>query len=169
MVETDDGAHILMTYRGVRTGPPRSSRECVGEYIDPAQYYFRIVPFFEKAAEKYAWLNSIVSVGFGDRVKAVRDTRCRSPLSRSASSAGADNVVPVADGEVIRDVDEKRSRTPSKRRRMAHASSSRGAIRRTPRHLVRMRSPSWPRLDALTARSRALRELAPAVQFEHGR
>ncbi len=69
-LETDDGAHILMTYRGVRTGPPEvMARMAAGEHIDPAEYYFRIVPFFETGAPQYAWLNSIVCVGFGDRLK----------------------------------------------------------------------------------------------------
>jgi len=68
-LETDDGAHILMTYRGVRTGPPEvMKRIAAGERVDPAEYYFRIVPFFETGSEKYAWLNSIVCVGFGDRL-----------------------------------------------------------------------------------------------------
>lgn len=67
----DDGAHILMTYRGIRTGTPAVlTRIASGEYVDPAEYYFRIVPFFETGSEKYAWLNSIVSLAFGDRVKA---------------------------------------------------------------------------------------------------
>lgn len=71
VLETDDGAHILMTYRGIRTGAPEVlARIASGEYVDPAHYYFRIVPFFETGSEKYAWLNSIVCVGFGDRVKA---------------------------------------------------------------------------------------------------
>jgi hypothetical protein len=71
VLETDDGAHILLTYRGVRTGPPEIlARMSQGEYIDPSEYYFRIVPFFETGSEKYAWLNSIVCVGFGDRPKA---------------------------------------------------------------------------------------------------
>ena len=71
VLETDDGAHILMTYRGIRTGPPEVlARIASGEHVDPAEYYFRIVPFFETGSERYEWLNRIVCVGFGDRVKA---------------------------------------------------------------------------------------------------
>lgn len=71
VLETDDGAHILMTYRGIRTGTPEVlARIASGEYVDPADYYFRIVPFFETGSERYEWLNRIVCVGFGDRVKA---------------------------------------------------------------------------------------------------
>lgn len=54
-LRTDDGAIILMTYRGFRR--PR-------EGADP---YFRIAPFFETGAARYAWLNSIVSLGTGQR------------------------------------------------------------------------------------------------------
>jgi hypothetical protein len=71
VLETDDGEHILMTYRGIRTGTPEVlARIASGEYVDPAEYYFRIVPFFETGSKKYEWLNSIVCIGFGDRVKA---------------------------------------------------------------------------------------------------
>jgi hypothetical protein len=71
VLETDDGAHIMMTYRGIRTGAPEVlARIAAGEHVDPAEYYFRIIPFFETGSEKYGWLNRIVCVGFGDRVKA---------------------------------------------------------------------------------------------------
>lgn len=71
VLQTDDDATILMTYRGIRTGDPAVlARIAAGEYVNPSEYYFRIVPFFETGSPKYAWLNSIVCVGFGDRVKA---------------------------------------------------------------------------------------------------
>jgi hypothetical protein len=38
-----------------------------GEPVDPDEYYFRVTPFFETSAPKYAWLNKIVSVGVGRR------------------------------------------------------------------------------------------------------
>jgi hypothetical protein len=67
-LETDDGAMICATYKGVRHGP----REVIerldrGEAVDPASYYFRINPMFETASEKYGWLNRIVAVGVGHR------------------------------------------------------------------------------------------------------
>ncbi len=65
---TDDGAVILMTYRGVRHGPPEVlARMARGEAVPPTEYYFRTAPFFETGAPKYAWLNSIVSVAMGER------------------------------------------------------------------------------------------------------
>jgi hypothetical protein len=69
VMETVDGQLIGMTYRGLRHGP----REVIdaiarGEEVSPSSYYFRIVPFFETASEKYDWLNRIISVGLGHRL-----------------------------------------------------------------------------------------------------
>lgn len=67
-LETDDGALILMSYRGVRHAPPEvSARLARGEDVAPDEYYLRTAPFFETAAEPYAWLNLIVSVAKGRR------------------------------------------------------------------------------------------------------
>ena len=67
-LKTDDGAIILMTYRGVRHGPTEViARLTRGERVDPSEYYFRTAPFFETAAPKYAWLNAIIAVGVGER------------------------------------------------------------------------------------------------------
>ena len=68
VLETDDGALIGMTYRGLRHGPPDvMQRISAGEAVDPASYYFRINPLFETAAPKYDWINRVVAVGIGDR------------------------------------------------------------------------------------------------------
>ena len=67
-LETDDGALILMTYRGVRYASAEvSARIARGEHVDRHEYYLRIAPFFETGAERYLWLNHIVSVGVGER------------------------------------------------------------------------------------------------------
>jgi len=50
-LETDDGALIHMTFTGVR---------------DDANHYFRTLPRFETASEKYAFLNRLLSVGIGE-------------------------------------------------------------------------------------------------------
>jgi hypothetical protein len=65
-LETDDGALICMTYKGIRHGP-RDVIERLekGEAVDPTSYYFRINPMFETASEKYGWLNGVVAVGIG--------------------------------------------------------------------------------------------------------
>jgi hypothetical protein len=68
VLETDDGATIGMTYRGMRHGPAAvMDRVNRGEPVDPAEYYFRTAVAFETAAAKYDWLNRIIAVGTGRR------------------------------------------------------------------------------------------------------
>jgi len=68
LLRTDDGALILMTYRGVRYASAEvSDRLARGATVAPSEYYLRTAPFFETSAPNYAWLNKIVSVGVGDR------------------------------------------------------------------------------------------------------
>jgi hypothetical protein len=67
-LKTDDGAIIGMVYRGARHGPAEViARLNRGEPVDPGSYYFRTAPFFETAAERYAFLNRIVAVATGHR------------------------------------------------------------------------------------------------------
>ena len=67
-LETDDGALIYMTYRGIRTGPAEViERVNRGEPVDSSEYYFRTTPWFETGSEKYGWLNRIVCVALGER------------------------------------------------------------------------------------------------------
>jgi hypothetical protein len=67
-LETDDGAVIGMSYRGVRHSPPAvAARLARGEPVEPSEYYLRTAPFFETAAERYAWMNTIVAIGVGRR------------------------------------------------------------------------------------------------------
>jgi hypothetical protein len=66
-LETDDRALIYMTFLGLRHGPPDAIAALGrGEVVDPARYYFRTVPRFETSAERYAFLNRIVTVGVGE-------------------------------------------------------------------------------------------------------
>ena len=68
-LETDDGALILMSYRGVRHSSPEvAARIARGEQVDAREYYLRTAPFFETGASQYAWLNTIISVGVGERL-----------------------------------------------------------------------------------------------------
>ena len=67
-VETDDGAIIQISYRGIRHGPPEvMERIARGEEVPPEDYYLRNAPFFETGAVRYDWLNRIVAVGLGRR------------------------------------------------------------------------------------------------------
>lgn len=68
VLRTDDDALIAMSYRGIRYGPAEVIAAIGrGEDVDPASYYFRIVPSFATSAPRYEWLNRIVAVGIGHR------------------------------------------------------------------------------------------------------
>jgi len=68
VLKTDDGAIVVMTYRGVRHASVEvSTRIARGEHVGGSEYYLRTVPFFETSAPKYAWLNKIVAVSVGER------------------------------------------------------------------------------------------------------
>ena len=68
VLKTFDDALISMIYRGLRHGAPDViARVEKGEAVDPADYYFRIAPFFETAAPRYGWLNNVVAIGIGHR------------------------------------------------------------------------------------------------------
>jgi hypothetical protein len=68
-LQTDDGAVIAMSYRGVRHSSPEvAARLARGEQVEPTEYYLRTAPFFETSSPAYAWLNTIVAVGVGRRV-----------------------------------------------------------------------------------------------------
>ena len=49
-LETEDGALIYMTFTGVRDDP---------------NHYFRTLPRFETAADKYGFLNRVLAIGIG--------------------------------------------------------------------------------------------------------
>jgi hypothetical protein len=67
-LETDDGALVLMSYRGVRYASPEvSARLAKGERVDRSEYYLRTTPFFETSDARYAWLNGVIAVGVGER------------------------------------------------------------------------------------------------------
>ena len=68
LLRTDDGALILMTYRGVRHASAEvNARIARGEAVASSEYYLRTAPFFETSSPKYAWLNKVVSVAVGER------------------------------------------------------------------------------------------------------
>ncbi len=68
VLETDDHATIGLTYRGMRHGPAAVMEKVnSGQFVDPSEYYFRIVVNFETASPKYDWLNRIIGIGTGSR------------------------------------------------------------------------------------------------------
>jgi hypothetical protein len=52
VLETSDGAHILMTYNGIASGAGGESRVTTA-------------PLFETGDERYAWLNGIQAIALG--------------------------------------------------------------------------------------------------------
>jgi len=73
-IESDAGAHILVTSDGLRHGPPElMARLARGDNVDPALYYFRTVMRFETADPSTDWLNRILALARGQReARAVR-------------------------------------------------------------------------------------------------
>lgn len=67
-LKTEDGALIYVTNKGYRHGPAAVlQRLANGEAVDPKKYYFRAVPFFETAAERYDYLNKYIFIASGER------------------------------------------------------------------------------------------------------
>ena len=65
-METADGALIYLSYHGVlKVDDDTIQRVMSGEDVDPASYYFRTTPRFETGDERYGWLNTLVTVGYG--------------------------------------------------------------------------------------------------------
>ncbi len=68
-LKTDDNAFIYVRYSGMRHGKPEVMAKLArGETVDPSEYYFRISPLFETGAQRYAWLNTILAIGVGERL-----------------------------------------------------------------------------------------------------
>ncbi len=68
VLETNAGAAILMSYRGVRhTSKAVAARLANGDDVDPAEYYFRTSPRFETAAPELEWLNNCLYIGLGHK------------------------------------------------------------------------------------------------------
>ncbi len=71
VLQTDDGALIGLTYRGLRHGPADvMAKVAAGLPVDPSLYYFRTTILFETASEKYGWLNRVFGIGTGSRTAA---------------------------------------------------------------------------------------------------
>lgn len=64
LIETDDGAHIYVTYNGIiRNSEESATRLNNGELLTDRDIpYFIAAPTFQTASEKYAWLNDIQTI-----------------------------------------------------------------------------------------------------------
>lgn len=68
-LETDDGALIYLSYRGVRHGTPEVMQRIeANQPVGDHEYYLRNVPTFETASPSYEWLNRLIAVGIGRRL-----------------------------------------------------------------------------------------------------
>jgi len=64
--QTDDGAIIYVSYRGILDiSADVWTRIGAGEDVPATEYYLRGQPMFETGSEKYDWLNRIVAVSVG--------------------------------------------------------------------------------------------------------
>jgi hypothetical protein len=69
-LKTDDGVFIYIKNKGYRHGSAEVlQRLAKGEAVDPKEYYFRTVPVFEVASEKYDYLNKYVYIATAERKK----------------------------------------------------------------------------------------------------
>jgi len=67
---TADGVVIQLKGHGIRyTSPEVFARIMSGELVDPGEYYFREALFFEAPSGKYEWLNRIMAIAKGGRLK----------------------------------------------------------------------------------------------------
>jgi hypothetical protein len=67
-IETDTGAHILVSSEGLRHGPPDVLAKLArGENVDPALYYFRTLMRFETGDPAVDWMNRILAIAHGRR------------------------------------------------------------------------------------------------------
>ena len=67
-LETDRGALVYVSNRGLRHGPPAVLAKLnAGERVDPASYYFRTVARFETGAPELQWLMRSIFVASAER------------------------------------------------------------------------------------------------------
>ncbi|OYN94119.1 hypothetical protein CGZ94_09755 [Enemella evansiae] len=68
VLETDDGERLFVTNTAYRTGTAADIEAlAAGERVPPERIYFRCVPRFEVAGEKWRWLEHTVVIGSGRR------------------------------------------------------------------------------------------------------
>ena len=63
----DDKELLYICYQGYLIIKPEQLKQIYkGKSVAPSDYYFRALPLFETASQKYAWLNKIISVAVGE-------------------------------------------------------------------------------------------------------
>lgn len=75
-LETEQGALIYVSNRGMRHGPPEVLQKLnAGMPVDPGSYYFRTVAQFETSAPECEWLTRAIFVGVAEREPAKVNVR----------------------------------------------------------------------------------------------
>jgi hypothetical protein len=65
-IRTADDELIYVTYLGIlNVDPPVWERIVKGDEVAADEYYYRITPRFQTGAERYAWLNDVLTIGIG--------------------------------------------------------------------------------------------------------
>src|SRR5690625_6198029 len=65
LLQTEEKELILMTYRGIRTGPIEVLKRLDnGEQVDPKEYYFRTTPIFETDRKSTRLNSSHVAISY---------------------------------------------------------------------------------------------------------
>lgn len=69
-LKTGDGTTIQLKGHGIRHATPEVfARIMSGADVDASEYYFREALFFEAPVGKYEWLNRIIAIAKGGRMK----------------------------------------------------------------------------------------------------
>lgn len=69
-LKTDDGVTIQLKGHGIRHATPQVlARIMSGAEVDASEYYFREALFFEAPAGQYEWLNRVIAIAKGGRMK----------------------------------------------------------------------------------------------------
>lgn len=67
-LETDRGALIYVSNRGLRHGPPAVLAKInAGQTVEPGSYYFRTVAAFETGAPECQWLTNAIFIAAAER------------------------------------------------------------------------------------------------------
>ena len=67
-IKTSDGVIIYLKNTGLRVASTEvAARLGKGEFVDPKEYYFRMVTVFEAPTGKYDWLNKSVFIAIGTK------------------------------------------------------------------------------------------------------
>ncbi|AOP53103.1 DUF3237 family protein [Brevibacterium aurantiacum] len=69
VLKTDDGHHVLVENRALRTGSTSDLNKLMnGEHVDPERIYFRCVPRLSAdRSGPYAWMSEVLFIGSGVR------------------------------------------------------------------------------------------------------